>query len=152
MISTLSHKNLINGNTTVKYTQGGKELPESYNGLGYMNLLSMIFQIEYIRQQFTRINERKPSDINLLFIEEPEAHTHPQMQYVFIQNIKKLLAEGVINKLGEVRPLQYLISTHSSHIVADCDFDDIKYMLIEEDGYSAVKISVRYMMHTKMTN
>ena len=145
VISTLSHKNLINGNTTVKYTQGGKELPESYNGLGYMNLLSMIFQIEYIRQQFTRINERKPSDINLLFIEEPEAHTHPQMQYVFIQNIKKLLAEGVINKLGEVRPLQYLISTHSSHIVADCDFDDIKYMLIEEDGYSAVKnISTLY--------
>ena len=35
----------------------------------------------------------KPADINILFIEEPEA-THPQMQYVFVKNIKNLLREG----------------------------------------------------------
>lgn len=139
VLSTLSHKNLINGNTTVQYEQDGKKLPENYNGLGYMNLLSMIFQIEYIRKQFVRPLSKKPADINLLFIEEPEAHTHPQMQYIFIKNIKKLLKEGVINKYGIKRPLQYIISTHSSHIVADCDFEDIKYMLTSNNGYSIVK-------------
>lgn len=139
ILSTLSHRNLISGNTTVKYSQGGKDLPESYNGLGYMNLLSMIFNIELIRQQFAKTASRKPADLNLLFIEEPEAHTHPQMQYIFIQNIKKILAEGITNKDGVKRPLQYIISTHSSHIVSDCDFDDIKYMMIGDDNYSVVK-------------
>lgn len=139
ILSTLSHRNLISGNTTVKYSQDGKELPESYNGLGYMNLLSMIFNIELIRQQFAKPASRKPADLNLLFIEEPEAHTHPQMQYVFIQNIKNILAEGINNKNGVNRPLQYIISTHSSHIVSDCDFDDIKYMMIGDDNYSVVK-------------
>lgn len=137
VLSALSHKNLLDGNTIIKYSQDGKELPESYNGLGYMNLLSMIFTIEHIRQQFSRIGQRKPADLNLLFIEEPEAHTHPQLQYIFIQNIKKLLDEGVSNN-GIKRPLQYIITSHSSHIVANCDFDDIKYMLLK-DGHSEVK-------------
>ena len=68
------------------------------------------------------------SDINLLFIEEPEAHTHPQMQYVFIKNIKELLNGGVVDEYGNKKPLQYIVSTHSSHIVADSEYDDIKYL------------------------
>lgn len=35
------------------------------------------------------------------------------------------------------RPLQYIVSTHSAHIVADSDFDDIKY-LRKEDGINSV--------------
>ena len=57
-----------------------------------MNLISMIFDIDLIIKRMQRNKERKPADINLLFIEEPEAHTHPQMQYVFIKNIKNLFA------------------------------------------------------------
>jgi len=53
------------------------------------------------------------------------------MQYVFIKNIKKLLAEGIKRDDGIYRPLQYIITTHSSHIVADSDFDDIKYLKAE---------------------
>ena len=75
-----------------------------------------------------REKDKKPADINLLFIEEPEAHTHPQMQYVFIKNIKKLLGKGIRREDGENRDLQYIISTHSAHIVADSDFDSIKYL------------------------
>ena len=128
IISTLQHQDLLEGNTTVVYTHDTNKLPEQYNGLGYMNLISMIFEIEILRQEFKRKKEEKPADINLLVIEEPEAHTHPQMQYVFIKNIKKLLAEGIKRDDGISRPLQYIITTHSSHIVADCDFDDIKYL------------------------
>lgn len=129
IISNLQHRELLKGNTTVVYKHDeNNKLPEHYNGLGYMNLICMIFEIEILIQEFKREKEKNPADINLLFIEEPEAHTHPQMQYVFIKNIKKLLRDGIQRQDGEKRNLQYVISTHSSHIVADSDFDDIKYL------------------------
>ncbi|WZL88759.1 ATP-dependent endonuclease [Salinimicrobium sp. 3283s] len=128
IISSLQHRNLLEGNTTVVYAQEDHKLPEHYNGLGYMNLISMIFEIEILVQEFKRNKDTKPADINLLVIEEPEAHTHPQMQYIFIKNIKQLLADGIKRDDGINRPLQYIITTHSSHIVADSDFSDIKYL------------------------
>lgn len=139
IISSLQHRELLDGNTTVTYSHDDDtELPEHYNGLGYMNLISMIFEIEILLNEFIRKKDEKPADINLLFIEEPEAHTHPQMQYIFIKNIKKLLSEGIKKELIKEtkkesinRPLQYIITTHSSHIVADSDFDDIKYLKLE---------------------
>ena len=64
----------------------------------------------------------------MFFIEEPEAHTHPQMQYVFIKNIKSLLLDESQGKADGVKiRLQTIISTHSSHITAESDFDDVKY-------------------------
>ena len=129
VISSLQHRELLKGNTTVKYEHYNKDLPENFNGLGYMNLISIIFDIDLILKRFAKIKEGGGlADINLLFIEEPEAHTHPQMQYVFIKNIKELLNDGVKDDHGNCRPLQYIVSTHSSHIVADSDYDDIKYL------------------------
>ena len=112
------------------YQADNHQLPESYNGLGYLNLISIIIQIETILAEFRNDNDedRVPADINLLFIEEPEAHTHPQMQYIFIKNIKDLLINGSIGVgLKHKINLQTVITTHSSHIVAECNFDDIKY-------------------------
>jgi predicted ATP-dependent endonuclease of OLD family len=129
IISSLQDRELLEGNTTVVYKHDSyNNLPENYNGLGYMNLISMIFEIEILIQEFKKKKDEKPSDINLLFIEEPEAHTHPQMQYVFIKNIKELLGQGIIREDGINRNLQYIISTHSPHIVADSEFDKIKYL------------------------
>lgn len=127
--SNLQHQELLEGNTLVTYSHGVNQLPEHYNGLGYMNLISIIFEIEILINQFKR--DGNPADINLLFIEEPEAHTHPQMQYVFIKNIKSLLKNGIVTNDTEQlsRNLQYFISTHSAHIVSDCDFNDIKYFM-----------------------
>jgi predicted ATP-dependent endonuclease of OLD family len=129
VISSLQHRELLKGNTTVKYEHDSKDLPESFNGLGYMNLISIIFDIELMRKKFAKMKEQNGlADINLLFIEEPEAHTHPQMQYIFIKNIKALLNEGVKDEFGNTKPLQYIVTTHSSHIVADSNYDDIKYI------------------------
>lgn len=142
IISTLQHRELLKGNTTVVYKHDeDNHLPEHYNGLGYMNLISMIFEIEILVHEFKREAGAIPADINLLFIEEPEAHTHPQMQYVFIKNIKKLLGDGVSRKDGIIRKLQYIISTHSSHIVADSDFNDIKYLKKQgQNGVNAINL------------
>lgn len=128
IISTLQQRELLKGNTTVVYDHNNSDLPEHYNGLGYMNLISMIFQIEIIRQSFLSNKKSRMSDINLLIIEEPEAHTHPQMQYIFIKNIKDFL-KAPLDKDEKKGRVQSIISTHSSHIVSESDFDDIKYML-----------------------
>jgi predicted ATP-dependent endonuclease of OLD family len=135
IISTLQHRELLQGNTTVVYRHDADtKLPEHFNGLGYMNLISLIFEIEILIREMKRDSDAVPADINLLFIEEPEAHTHPQMQYVFIKNIKELLKNGIRRKDAQNRELQYIISTHSSHIVADSDFNDIKYLKREENN------------------
>ncbi|MGV4857801.1 ATP-dependent nuclease [Acetobacter senegalensis] len=127
--STLHRRELLEDNTTVMYGQGTEPnvLPESFNGLGYLNLISMIFDIKLILNEFKRGDKPKPADINLLFIEEPEAHTHPQMQAIFIKNIKNLVGRSVSNADGIKRTLQTILSTHSAHIVAESEFDDIKY-------------------------
>jgi predicted ATP-dependent endonuclease of OLD family len=127
--STLQHRELLEGNTTVMYGQGAEihVLPESYNGLGYLNLISIIFDIKIILNEFRRSKDPKPADINLLFIEEPEAHTHPQMQAIFIRNIKSLIGREIENANGIKRPLQTILSTHSAYIISESDFDDIKY-------------------------
>jgi putative ATP-dependent endonuclease of OLD family len=128
--STLQHKELLKDNTTVMYDHNGEHsLPENYNGLGYLNLISMIFEIELLLSDFrieTNQNEA-PADINLLFIEEPEAHTHPQMQYIFIKNIKDILERASKGEDGKAFNLQTIITTHSCHITSESDFDDIKY-------------------------
>lgn len=126
--STLQHRDLLKGNTTVMYSHGEHTFPEYYNGLGYMNLISIIFEVEILLKEFKRTKHEVPADINLLFIEEPEAHTHPQMQYVFINNIKGLLKEGIKRKDGANRNLQTVITTHSSHIASESDFNDIRYL------------------------
>lgn len=124
--SSISEKNLVSDNTNLSYRQGGDcSLPETYNGLGYLNLIGIIFEIE------TKIQElfEQPADINLLYIEEPEAHTHPQLQYIFIRNIKshiKTYRDRLLE--GKNKHLQILITSHSSHIVSECNFDDIIYL------------------------
>jgi putative ATP-dependent endonuclease of OLD family len=130
IISTLSQQQLLKGNTTVVYEAENHQLPESYNGLGYLNLISVIIEVETLLSEFRNDKDTSdtPANINLLFIEEPEAHTHPQMQYIFIKNIKNLLLEGASGEEGKKKfDLQTIITTHSSHIVSECDFDDIKY-------------------------
>lgn len=137
IVSSLTGRELLKGNTTVMYNHDDLcLLPENYNGLGYLNLISMIFEIEVNLSEFRKdgkINE-KPADINLFFIEEPEAHTHPQMQYVFIKNIKDILKEGRNGNSGKnVFKMQTIITTHSSHITAESDFNDIKYFFKDKE-------------------
>jgi len=126
--SSISETDLLKNNTTLYYKNDEHHLPESYNGLGYLNLIGMIFEIETIISEFHGKEDEKSSDINILFIEEPEAHTHPQLQYVFIKNIKKLLNERKIKGANRI-DIQTVITTHSSHIVSECDFSDVRYLV-----------------------
>lgn len=129
--SSISEKNLLSGNTELYYKQGDNcSLPETYNGLGYLNLIGILFEIE------TKIIElySEPADINILYIEEPEAHTHPQLQYIFIRNIKEHIRKHRELFLNEKnKSIQVILTSHSSHIVSECNFDDIIYLKREKD-------------------
>lgn len=137
VISQIQAMKLLKDNTTVVYDDQTNFLPENYNGLGYLNLFSIIMNIEIKLNDFRKDSKKdeQPADINILFIEEPEAHTHPQMQYIFIKNIKDLLREGKkITNSDNTINLQTIMTTHSSHIVAESNFDDIKYFVKNNDG------------------
>lgn len=129
VVSDLESKQLFTNHSKIVYGDGSNNLPEHLNGLGYLNILYLLLQIEVKRKYF--LDEKK--DINLLFIEEPEAHTHPQMQYVFSQKIQEIIRD--INKEAN---LQTFISTHSSHIVSQCNFSDLRYFKLK-DGNINIK-------------
>jgi hypothetical protein len=97
------------------------ELPEKYNGLGFKNLIYMILQIQSFRIALTRMPEDRPR-VHVVFIEEPETHLHPQVQSVFIGQLSAFL-----NRDGEGADAQVMLTTHSSHVVADSGFAPIRY-------------------------
>ena len=125
--SKMDVSKLLKGNTVFSYQYDEEDLPENYNGLGYMNLLGIIFEVKACFQKFRQDSNR--SKINILYIEEPEAHTHPQLQYVFIKNIGKLI-ENEKDNLN----VQTIITTHSSHIVSQCKFEDTNFFIKEKDN------------------
>jgi len=125
--SNIESKMLFENSSQVIYGSKDNHLPEQLNGLGYMNILYLLLQIEVKKKDF----EKQKKDINLLFIEEPEAHTHPQMQYIFAKEIKEVL--------GGIERLQALITTHSSHIVSLSDFEDIRYLKLINDENIEIK-------------
>lgn len=111
-------------------------LPEKYNGLGYQNLISMIFNLIRFRDEWMRIGKAgKRSDSNknfieplhIVLIEEPEAHLHAQVQQVFIKKAYDVLRNHSELADNTQFSTQLILSTHSSHIAHEIDFVTIRY-------------------------
>lgn len=109
-------------------------LPESYNGLGYQNLISMIFRLMSFRDAWMRVGKAGKSNtdskiepLHLVLVEEPEAHLHAQVQQVFINKAYKVLRDH--DNLGGNPALQtqLIVSTHSSHVAHEAKFADLRY-------------------------
>lgn len=113
---------VIRNNIKYYYKQEEINLPESYNGLGYSNLIYMVLELASFIQRFRNAKEDKVSEFLTVLIEEPEAHMHPQMQQVFISQIKGILEEAKKDNIH----VQLLITSHSSHILSEAGIDSDK--------------------------
>ncbi|MFK7891628.1 MAG: ATP-binding protein, partial [Granulosicoccus sp.] len=76
-------------------------LPEDYNGLGFQNLISMVFLLMRFRDDWMQVGKQDSNSntarhgliapLQLVLIEEPEAHLHAQVQQVFMRRALNVL-------------------------------------------------------------
>ncbi len=111
-------------------------LPEDSNGLGYQNLVSMVFDLMSFRDGWmrvgkagsaTKLEEGTIAPLHLVLIEEPEAHLHAQVQQVFIKQAYAVLRNHDKLKGSKALQTQLVVSTHSSHVAHACDFASLRY-------------------------
>lgn len=137
IISNMSPEQALSGNTAVTYVENGTnhELPEAYNGLGYKNLIYIAVQIAHFHIQWAEMGEKRPL-CQLIFIEEPEVHLHAQVQQTFIRQIRKVMKEIERISGDSDYAQQLVVTTHSSHIIAEADFQSIRYFRRTKTKYS----------------
>lgn len=125
----ISIDNQIKNQTDLTYIEEGtlEELPSTYNGLGYKNLIKIEFELADFAKN---IAEKLEISIPILFLEEPESHMHPQLQQTFVKYLEQFL------KKISAKPIQVFITTHSSHIVNAVPFNQIRYA---QKGNNGVK-------------
>lgn len=109
-------------------------LPEGHNGLGYQNLISMVFQLMSFRDKWIRVGKEGLRDhsrdiepIHLVLVEEPEAHLHVQVQQVFARKAYEVLRKRDELKESTVLSTQLIMSTHSSHVSHELPFAELRY-------------------------
>lgn len=85
-------------------------------GLGQKNILYLSLFIAELE------NSSSKHEINLLLIEEPEAHLHPQLQKILFANLQDL------------KTTQILMTSHSTHIASDCDYKNLNILYRNSDN------------------
>jgi len=128
IVSSLSPLVALQGSTDLLYIDAERqhELPESYNGLGFKNLIYMAIQICHFHLQWMQTEQNRPL-CQLIFIEEPEVHLHAQVQQTFIANIWDVISRSAEAAGQEDIVPQFVVSTHSSHILDAVDFAKVRY-------------------------
>ncbi len=110
-------------------------LPEQTNGLGYQNLISIVFELIRFRDEWMKVGKKSQNDgedeifepLHLVLIEEPEAHLHAQVQQVFINKAYNILRAHKHLGKNEKFTTQLVVSTHSNHIAHEVDFVSLRY-------------------------
>ena len=135
-VQSLKHETAVQFNVSPERDDNtALSLPEQYNGLGYQNLISMVFSLIRFRDEWMRVGKaaKKHSGddtiiepLHIVLIEEPEAHLHAQVQQVFIKKAYQVLRSHKKLKDSQLNT-QMIVSTHSSHIAHELNFTCLRY-------------------------
>ena len=134
--SKVTTTEMLKHDSAVQYSLGDKEdgllLPEKYNGLGYQNLISIVFDLISFRDGWMRKGKASATTdviepLHLVLVEEPEAHLHVQVQQVFIRKAYSVLRNHKKLEKNSFFSTQLVISTHSSHIAREEKFENLRY-------------------------
>jgi predicted ATP-dependent endonuclease of OLD family len=137
--SNISTVDGLNHDSSVQYffddSAPDLKLPEKYNGLGYQNLISIVFKLMRFRDEWMKtgkaVNDPDTlvefEPLHLILIEEPEAHLHAQVQQVFIRKAYETLRNHDNLRDNTRFSTQLVISTHSSYIAHEIDFTSLRY-------------------------
>lgn len=131
-------ENMLKTNAKLRYLMDDLELNEASNGLGISNLIYILLEI-YHFNYISRINN-KP--FNILFIEEPEAHLHPQMQLTLYNKLESVLKND--------NQKNVILSTHSSHLISISEFNTINYFYKDKKEQVYIKSLEKFIEENKM--
>jgi len=125
--AALNQEAIVSQNARLHYSLADNlsdvELPDSYNGLGFKNLIYMVIELLDFHASWACDENRSP--LHLVLIEEPEAHLHTQLQQVFIREILKILDKEEKDPQNFIT--QLIVTTHSPHIIYESGFKPIRY-------------------------
>ncbi|WP_442487072.1 ATP-dependent nuclease [Halomonas litopenaei] len=160
----ISGTDALQKSSSVRYRFDKKDeefLPESYLGLGYQNLIYLTFRLLEFRDKWMRVGKSASSGenvegqiepIHLVLLEEPEVNLHAQVQRVFVSKAYDTLRnhpdlrDRNTKKDKPEYQTQLVISTHSSHIINDIDFKNLRYFRRNDANTSIA------MDHTTIAN
>lgn len=166
LASNINTAESLKHDSSVRYSLGDEgtelNLPEKYNGLGYQNLISMIFKLIRFRDEWMQVGKSyKPNSsasdapefepLHLVLIEEPEAHLHAQVQQVFIREAYRVLRNNK-NLSDDKFITQLIISTHSNHIAHEIDFTSLRYFKREQVAGQSIGTSKVINLSTTFGN
>ncbi|MEM6819883.1 MAG: AAA family ATPase [Pseudomonadota bacterium] len=103
------------------------------NGLGMNNILYIALLIEYLNRRM----EKSDSAGQLILIEEPEAHLHPQLQSSLMTALKEFDA-------------QVILTTHSTQLTSDAEFSNLVSLTrVEEEAIEARTLSDNQLLSSQ---
>ena len=137
-VEGLKHQSAVQYDLTPGEGTSQYRLPEQCNGLGYQNLISMVFRLISFRDDWMKVGKAaltedegtkqvSPPPLHLVLIEEPEAHLHVQVQQVFIRKAYEVLCNNPALREKGSLSTQLVVSTHSGHIAHEVDFAHMRY-------------------------
>lgn len=137
-LDALKHGSAVHYEVPTHLADAGfvNRLPEDSNGLGYQNLVSMVFALMSFRDKWMLVGKAGKNltnesavipPLHLVLVEEPEAHLHAQVQQVFISHAYGVLRRHPLLANSPELRTQLIVSTHSSHIAHETEFASLRY-------------------------